>query len=187
MICGFGRFGQIVGRILRARQIDFNALDSEPEVIATLGRFGQKIYYGDATRLDLLRAAGVETAKVIVIALPDSESSVAVARLMRIHFPDVKVMARARDRQHAYLLMDEGVEEIVREMFFSSVRLAENTLKALGVSEEEARRVVHTFREHDERMLVDAHPFYKDEAKLVQNAHQRAEELQAILEADRQS
>ena len=96
-------------------------------------------------------------------------------------------MARARDRQHAYLLMDEGVEEIVRELFFSSIRVAENTLRALGVPEAEARRVANTFREHDERMLVDAHPFYQDEAKLVQNAHQRAEELQAILEADRQA
>ncbi len=187
VICGFGRFGQIVGRILRARGIDFNALDSEPEVIATLGRFGQKIYYGDATRLDLLRAAGVETAKVLVIALPDSESSVAVARLARLHFPNVKVMARVRDRQHAYLMMDEGAEVIVREMFFSSIRLAEQTLVALGLSDEEAKRVAHTFREHDEQMLVDAHAFYEDEAKLVQNAQQRAEELRNILEADRQT
>lgn len=184
LICGFGRFGQIVGRILRGRSIPFTAIDIEPEAIEQLLRFGQKVFYGDATRLDLLRAAGAAEARIIVLALPDPEPSAVAARLIREHFPDVLVIARARNRQHVYELRELGVEHVVRETFFSSLRLTELALRSLGDSEAQARRTVQKFREHDEGVLDRAFAFRGDDVKLVQTAKDAAEELKGILEAD---
>ncbi|MGC1302248.1 MAG: monovalent cation:proton antiporter-2 (CPA2) family protein [Caulobacteraceae bacterium] len=184
VICGFGRFGQIIGRILLARGIAFNALDSEADNLDAVRRFGYIAYYGDATRLDLLRAVGAETAKVIVLALPDPAQVLTVAQLARTHFPQAKVYARARNRRHAHLLMDAGVDELVRETFFSSLRLTELVLRGLDFSEADARQTVATFREHDEQMLIDQHAFYDDEKQLVQTAAQAAAELRTLFEAD---
>ena len=186
VICGFGRFGQIVGRILRARKIAFNALDAEPENIETVRRFGHTAFYGDATRLDLLRAVGAEQARVIVVALPGIEDTLKVVDLIKTHFGQAAVYVRARNRQHAHLLMDIGVTAIVRETFFSSLRLAELVLQELDFPEDEARRTVEAFRERDEQMLIDQHDFYADEAKLVQTGKDAAAELKALFEADRE-
>ncbi len=184
LICGFGRFGQIVGRILRGRGVDFTAIDSDPEALETLRRFGQTVYFGDATRLDLLQAAGAAEASVIVLALPDPEPSAAAARLLREHFPQARVVARARNRQHVYELMELGVADIVRETFFSSLRATEMTLRAIGHPERSARRWVQLFREHDEGLLQSGFAFHDDEAQLVQTGKQAAEELKGLLEAD---
>ncbi|WP_158915516.1 monovalent cation:proton antiporter-2 (CPA2) family protein [Caulobacter sp. S45] len=184
VICGFGRFGQIVGRVLVARGIAFNALDAEAENIDLVRRFGHIAYYGDATRLDLLRAVGADTAKVIVLALPDPAQVLKIAELAREHFPQAKVLARARNRRHAHLLMDLGVNALVRETFFSSLRLTELVLRSLDFSEAEARRTVATFRERDEQMLINQHAFYDDEKQLMQTATQAADELRALFEAD---
>jgi CPA2 family monovalent cation:H+ antiporter-2/glutathione-regulated potassium-efflux system protein KefB len=187
VICGFGRFGQVVGRVLLTRGIAFNALDSEPDNVATVRRYGYLAYYGDSTRLELLRAVGAETAKIIVIALPDPAEVLKVAELARKHFPGAKVFARARNRRAAHLLMDQGVTEQVRETFFSSLRLTELVLKGLDFSDAEARRTVATFRERDEQMLIDQHAFYDDEVQLMQTAAQAAEELRGLFEADTSS
>jgi monovalent cation:proton antiporter-2 (CPA2) family protein len=184
VICGFGRFGQIVGRILLSRGIAFNALDSEADNVEQVRRYGYLAYYGDSTRLDLLQAVGADTAKVIVIALPDPADVLKVAELAKKHFPAAKVIARARNRRVAHLLMDLGVNELVRETFFSSLKLTELVLKGLNFSDEEARRTVHTFRERDEQMLIDQHAFYQDEVQLVQTSAQVAEELRSLFEAD---
>lgn len=184
IICGFGRFGQIVGRVLLSRGIAFNALDSEPDNVEQVRRFGFLAYYGDSTRLDLLRAVGAETAKVLVIALPDPAEVVKVAELAREHFPGLKVIARARNRRTAHLLMDLGVNDQVRETFFSSLKLTEIVLTQVGFSDAEARRTVSTFRERDEQMLIDQHAFYEDEAQLVQTSAQAAEELRTLFDAD---
>jgi CPA2 family monovalent cation:H+ antiporter-2/glutathione-regulated potassium-efflux system protein KefB len=184
VICGFGRFGQVVGRVLLTRAIAFNALDPEADNIEQVRRFGHVAYYGDPTRLDLLRAVGAETAKVIVIALPDPAQVLKVAELARKHFPRAKVIARARNRRAAHLLMDQGVNGLVRETFYSSLKLTEMVLKGLSFSDEEARRTVSTFRERDEQMLIDQHAFYDDEVQLVQTAAQAAEELRSLFEAD---
>ncbi len=184
VICGFGRFGQIVGRLMRVRGIAFNALDAEPENVDTVRRYGHTAYYGDATRLDLLRAVGADKAKVLVIALPTAPDSVRVAELAREHFPNTRIYARARDRHHAHLLMDAGVDQIVRETFFSSLRLTEMVLRGLDFSEDDARRTIQTFRERDEQTLVDQHSYYNDEAHLVQTTREAAEELRTLFEAD---
>jgi monovalent cation:proton antiporter-2 (CPA2) family protein len=184
VICGFGRFGQIVGRVLLTRGIKFNALDSEPGNVETVRRFGLVAFFGDPTRLELLRAVGADQAKVIVVALPDAEAVLKVAALAREHFPQAKVYARARNRRVAHSLMDVGVHDFVRETFLSSLRLGELVLVGLDFNEEDARRTVEAFRERDEQMLIAQHDFYDDETKVVQTAAQVAAELKSLFEAD---
>ena len=184
VICGFGRFGQIVGRVLLMRGIKFNALDSEPGNVETVRRFGYLAFYGDPTRLELLRAVGAETAKVIVVALPDAEAVVKVSQLAREHFPQAKIYARARNRRVAHSLLDVGVHDFVRETFLSSLRLGELVLVGLDFDEEDARRTVEAFRQRDEQMLLAQHAFYDDETKVIQTAAQVSAELNSLFEAD---
>ena len=185
VILGFGRFGQVVGRILNLQRIRFNALDPDAENVDAVRRYGHKAYYGDATRLDLLRAVGVGQAKAAVVALSDVEANLKTVEAIRRHFPGVKVLARARNRRHAHLLMDRGVKTIVRETYFSSLRMTELLLLELGLRAEEAQRTVHAFRQHDEQVLLDQHDVYRDEEKLIQTAAEAAEELRRLFEADR--
>ena len=184
LICGFGRIGQIVGRVLRMRGIAFTALDKSADQVALVRRFGTPVFYGDTTRLDLLRAAGAEQAKAIVIALSDIEESLTVAEHVQRHFPHLIVLARARNRQHVHRLMDRGVTHIVRESFHSSLRLSEQVLTELGVAPSEARRTVEIFAERDERTLKEQHEFYQDEKQLIQTTLQISDELRRLLEAD---
>jgi voltage-gated potassium channel Kch len=184
VICGFGRFGQIVGRVLLMRGIKFNALDSEAGNVETVRRFGYLAFYGDPTRLELLRAVGADQAKAIVVALPDAEAVLKVSQLAREHFPQAKIFARARNRRVAHALIDVGVHEFVRETFLSSLRLSELVLLGLDFDEDDAHRTVEAFRERDEQMLVDQHAFYDDETKVVQTAAQVAAELKSLFEAD---
>jgi monovalent cation:proton antiporter-2 (CPA2) family protein len=184
VICGFGRVGQIVGRVLAMRQIRFNALDPDAENVETVGRFGTKTYYGDPTRLDLLKAVGVGEAKLLVVALGDVEQSVKVVETARRNFPDVQIYARARNRRHAHELMELGVETIVRETFYSSLKLTEQVLGGLGLSPEDARRTVQRFRERDEQALIDQRSIRNDEKQLIQSSAQVAAELKGLFEAD---
>ena len=184
VICGFGRFGQVVGRILALRRIPFNALDHDAENIELVRKFGYKAYFGDPTRLDLLRAVGADQAKIIVVALPDVAENLKLAELARRHFPQARIFARARNRRHAHLLMDIGVQDQVRETLFSSLRLTELVLNGLGLEPEDARRTVQMFRERDEQMLIDQQGIYKDEKQMIQTSAAAAEELRRLFEAD---
>jgi monovalent cation:proton antiporter-2 (CPA2) family protein len=184
IICGFGRFGQVIGRVLRVKKIAFTALDKNGDQIDTVRRFGTKAYYGDPTRLDVLRSAGAAQARLLVVALDDVPESLKVVENARRHFPNLVVLARARNRRHAHLLMDQGVTHIVRETFYSSLRLTEQLLRELGMVAEEAARTIRLFREHDERMLVDQHRFYQDEKQIIQTSKQAMIELRGLLEAD---
>ncbi len=185
IIAGFGRMGQIVGRILRLRRIPYTALDNHIEQIDLVRRFGNKAYYGDPTRLDVLRAAGAAEAKVIVVALEPIADSLKVVEHVKRQFPNLAIVARARNRRHAHLLMDQGVTHIVRETFYSSLRLTEQVLEELGIDREDVRRTISVFQEHDERTLIDQHGYYKDEKQMIQTGKQAAAELQRLLEADR--
>ncbi len=184
IICGFGRFGQVIGRILRVRKIAFTALDKNGEQIDTMRRFGTKAYYGDPTRLDVLRSAGAAEAKLLVVALDAVPESLKVVEHAKRHFPNLIILARARNRRHVHLLMDQGVTHIVRETFYSSLRLTEQLLLELGMGAEEAERTIRVFREHDERVLVDQHGFYQDEKQMIQTTKQAMIELRGLLEAD---
>jgi monovalent cation:proton antiporter-2 (CPA2) family protein len=184
IICGFGRFGQIVGRVLRMHGIKFTALERDLGQVDVVRRFGNKVYFGDPRRVDLLRSAGAEQAKLLVVAMDHMEDSLRVVEVARRSFPDLKVFARARNRRHAHLLMDRGVDGLVRELFYSSLKLAEDALLALGISAEDAARSVELFRVHDEQNLLDTHAFYRDERQVIQSVQQSAEELEALFEAD---
>jgi len=185
IIAGFGRVGQIVGRVLYMRKIAFTALDRNPEQVETVRRFGSKVYYGDASRLDLLRSAGADKAKILVLAIDDVEASIRTAETARRSFPDLAIYARARNRFHAYRLMDLGCELIERETFRSSLHLVEGVLMGLGVSGWEAQQSVARFQAHDERTLQRQHAVYHDETQLIQTSKEAAQELEGLLEQDR--
>jgi monovalent cation:proton antiporter-2 (CPA2) family protein len=184
LICGFGRMGQIVGRILRMQRIPFIALDKSPSQVDVVRRFGSEVYLGNPAREEVLRAAGANKARILVIALDDMDEALQVVDMARRHFPHLVILARARNRHHAHLLMDRGVKAIVRETFFSSLRLAEILLDELGIPEDTARRAIELFREHDERNLAETQAIAHDETQLIQSTQQAAEELQELFEAD---
>jgi monovalent cation:proton antiporter-2 (CPA2) family protein len=184
IVAGFGRFGQIVARILRMRKIPFTALDSNQTNVDFLRRFGNEVYYGDASRPDLLRAAGIESAKVLVLAIDDVDASIRTAQLVRTQFPKVKVFARARNRQHAFALMDAGVTNIMRETLLSSLELASSVLQELGDTQASARDAVRKFRQHDEATLAAQYAVKEDEAKFLATTRESAQQLEKLFETD---
>ena len=185
IVCGFGRVGQIVGRVLRMHGIPFTALERDPGQVDVVRRFGTKVYFGDPTRADMLRSAGAEQAKLLVVVQDNMEEVLRTVEMAKRAFPHLKILSRARNRRHAYLLMDRGVDGFVRDTFLSSLKLAELSLTALGVEADAAARAVTLFREHDERQLVAMHAIYRDEQHLIQTTQQAADELAGLFEADR--
>ena len=185
IICGFGRVGQIVGRVLRMHNIPFTALERDAGQVDVVRRFGNKVYFGDPTRLDVLRSAGAEHAKLLVVVLDHMEDVVRTVEVAKRNFPHLTILARARNRRHAHLLMDRGVDGLVRDTFHSSLKLAEIALTKIGIAPDAAARAVKLFQDHDEQALLAAHAIYADEQQLIQNTQQAAEELAGLFEADR--
>lgn len=187
IIAGFGRVGQIVARILRARKIAFTALDASSEHVDFVRRYGNKIYYGDASRLDMLRAANAAEASVFVLAIDDVEASVRTARLVRQHFPHLKIVARARNRKHAYRLMDIGGITVWREVFYSSLKMASTVLTDLGLRKHEAEQAVSTFEKHDRQRLRRDHDSHTDDERMMYLARESARELEELFSRDLES
>ncbi len=185
IICGFGRVGQIAGRVLAMQKIRFTALDRSPEQVEVVRRLGMKVYYGDPTREDVMRAAGAESAKILLIALDDVEASLAVAEMVRRKFPHLRVVARARNRHHVHLLMEAGVDLFVRETFFSALRLTEIVLEELHVPKSQAERAIALFRERDDRMLRESFTFARDETKIIQSVQDTNQELLDLFQSDK--
>jgi monovalent cation:proton antiporter-2 (CPA2) family protein len=186
IVSGVGRFGQIVCRVLRTRKIPFTALEADAEQVETLRRFGSKVYYGDASRLELLQAARADRAEIFVLAISDVEGSIRTVEALNKHYPHLKILARARNRQHALRLMELGVRYIVRETYFSGLELAQHTLETLGLSRSDAEESIRKFRAIDEKALQAQLAFKDDEQKLIQNAHLVAKELDRLFESDAQ-
>jgi monovalent cation:proton antiporter-2 (CPA2) family protein len=184
IIAGFGRFGQIVGRILLAKRIAFTALEASQTQVDFLRRFGNQIYYGDASRLELLRASHAENAEVFVLAIDDVDASVKTAELIRQYFPHLKIFARARNRQHAFRLMDIGVRYIIRETLVSSLEMSVQVLEALGLSKSSAKETVQQFRVHDEATMAKQHAVKDDEGKFLATTRESAEQLLHLFESD---
>jgi monovalent cation:proton antiporter-2 (CPA2) family protein len=184
IIAGFGRFGQIVGRILAAKQIAFTALEASQTQVDFLRRFGNQVFYGDASRLELLRAAHAENAQVFVLAIDDVEASVKTAQLIRQYFPHLKIYARARNRQHAFRLMDLDVRYIIRETLVSSLEMSVQVLEALGQSKSKAVETVHRFRVYDEATMAKQHAVKDDEKKFLATTRESAEQLMHLFETD---
>jgi voltage-gated potassium channel Kch len=185
IIAGFGRFGQIIGRVLRMHGIDFTALERNPGQVEVVRRFGTKVYFGDPTRPDVLRAAGAEQAKLLVVTLDDPPGVLRTIEVAKRNFPNLAILARARNRWYAHLLMDRDVDGLVRETFHSSLQLAKQALTVLGIDDAAAERAVMLFRDHDEKNLEETHAIYRDEKQLIQNQQQAADELAGLFEADR--
>ncbi len=184
IIAGFGRVGQIVGRILRMRRIGFTALETSSDQVDFVRRFGSKVYYGDASRVELLRAANADKAVLFVLAIEDVEQSLVTARAVRRHFPHLTIFARARNRQHAHALMDLGITHIVRDTFHSSLELARTILTELGLDAFESRRTVNTFRDHDTQRLLRQHAIAHDTDRMAEEAKHWTRELEEMFAED---
>lgn len=186
LVAGMGRFGQIVARLLTAQRIPFVALEHNPETVNNLRRFGNKLYYGDPTRPDLLRAAGSDQIRVFVICMDDPDTNIRTVRLIRRLYPKAKILARARNRQHAWKLMDLSAEPF-REVFSSSLEMGERLLVSLGLADKVARDHVLRFRDHDEQLLRAQHLVYDDEVAVLQTARDARDDLMQLFEADASS
>lgn len=185
IVAGFGRVGQMVSRVLSAQGVAHTVLEPSTEQLDFSRRFGSRLYYGDPTRPELLRAARADRAEVFVVATDDPEQNVRTARIVKRLFPHLVVLARARNRQHAFKLMDLGVDWLVRETFHSSLELARETLVRLGVPDDVAIGNVDRFRRHDEALLARQYLIHDDETALVQSAQEARAELESLFEADR--
>ncbi len=167
IIAGFGRYGQIVGRLLLAQDLPTTVLDHDAEMIETARSFGYRVFYGNATRLDLLRTAGAATAQILVVAVDDVEQSLAIVDLAKEHFPKLQLVVRARDATHWNKLRDRDVTLIQRELFESSLQSAGSVLELLGYAATDAQRLVQLFKTHNIQLLEQMYPHYKDRAKLI--------------------
>lgn len=184
VVAGFGRFGQIIGRILSANGIHFAALDKDPSHVEFVKRFGNKIFFGDATRLDLLQASGIDHARVLVVAVDKIEDSLAIVSAVREAYPRLRIIARAHNRMHVYQLKAEGVEHVIRELVESSLSAAKDTLVALGFTEGQAIGKVDVFRKHDNALLEKAVTHRDDTDELLKIANEGRKELEQLFKQD---
>jgi monovalent cation:proton antiporter-2 (CPA2) family protein len=184
IIAGFGRFGQIAARILRAKRIPFTALDISAEQVEFVKRFGSQAFYGDASRPEILDAAGAHDARALVLAIDDVEASMRTAEVVRSKYPDLPIYARARNRAHAHRLLDLGVTHLQRETLLSAIDVTKQLLLGLGLSEAEANRITRTFRAHDERRLVEDYKLASDLEKLQERARSDVKTLEKLFEED---
>lgn len=184
IIAGFGRVGQIVARILTAKRIPFTALDISAEQVEFVRRFGSQAFYGDASRPEILDAAGIHDARAFVLAIDDVEASMRTAELVKTRFPNLPIYARARNRAHAHRLLDLGITTLQRATFLSAIDITTQLLKGLGVPEREAERITHTFRVHDERRLVEDYQHASDIDKLRERARSDVKTLEKLFEED---
>jgi monovalent cation:proton antiporter-2 (CPA2) family protein len=187
IIAGFGRFGQMFGRVMRAQGIGFVAIDHDSSQIELLRKFGSKVYYGDASRADLLEAAGAAKAKYFILAVDGVEESMQVVKTVKEHFPNLKIFARARNRGHVFDLMDEGIEHIKRETFDSSIYFVKELLVEMGFEPKKAKNLIERFKEHDELMMVEQYKVRHDDKSLVSLSKQGNAQLAQVLsnEAER--
>ena len=184
IIAGLGRFGQIVARVLRAKKIPITALDIDAEHVESVRKFGAQVYFGDARRLEILEAAQTGKATAFVLAIDDVEASVRTAELVRQHYPNLPIYARARNRRHVHRLMDLGVTVTRRETFAASLELTRDVLGGLGFTHGEARHTIETFRRQDEQRLIEAYKHYTNEEKMLELALASTEELEREFAAD---
>lgn len=184
IIAGFGRFGQIVGRFLHAHEIGTTVLDHDASQIDMVRRFGYKVYYGDCSRVDLLKAAGAEEAKLFILAIDDKAKASETVKTIKKHFPHLKIMARAFDRSHTYELIHEGVDEVRRETFDSALQLGVDTLVNLGYPKYQAHRDALTFKHHDEQALKELAEHWGDEKTYIIHSNERNKNLLQILRED---
>lgn len=187
IVLGYGRFGQIFTRLMRAQGYAMTLIDDDPAQIELMRRFGVKVFYGDGGRLDILRAAGAAEAAMIVITVAGENRILAIAELVRRHFPRARIAARAVDRAHAHKLMALGIETFERETFRGAIALGEKALVDLGHAPEEAHRMALTFEAHDERLLHDSYALRDDNDAYIGFVRRSTEMLDKVMQADREA
>ncbi|WP_043529449.1 monovalent cation:proton antiporter-2 (CPA2) family protein [Litchfieldella xinjiangensis] len=186
IIAGFGRFGQIMGRALQGLEIPYTILDFNADQVDFVRRYGNKVYFGDAARIDLLSAAGAGQARVLVVAVGDPEASMRIVNQVKRQFPHLRILARARNRYHAHLLMRAGVTHMVRELLPASLEMTRDALRTLGIPDDKAQHTVDTFRAHDEEVLLRQLEVFGNEKKMIQTVQEAAQELETLYETDKE-
>jgi len=187
IIAGFGRYGQIVSRVLLANGIAATVLDHDAEMIETARKFGYRVFYGDATRLDLLRTAGAETARILVVAVDDVEQSLHIIDQAQAHFAHLQIVARARDVTHWNKLRDRNIKLVQREMFESSLLSAHSVLELLGFEPSASHQSIQRFRQHNIELFEQMYPHYRDSAKLIAVAKQGRQQLEEQMAKERET
>ncbi|MCF2863731.1 monovalent cation:proton antiporter-2 (CPA2) family protein [Pseudoalteromonas sp. Cnat2-41] len=187
IIAGYGRFGQVIGRLLSAQGYDITVLDHSPSQIELLRRFGTQVFYGDAGRKELLDAAGAEHAQMLVIAIDDADKTLTIIELAKKHYPHLKLVARARDRRHAYQLIGADIDAFNRETVDSAINLAVESLQLLGNSTPDAQRAGELFRNHDRESLLQLAELWGDDHSYGVAVRQRMDDLKHVLAQDKQA
>ncbi|MCB5186084.1 monovalent cation:proton antiporter-2 (CPA2) family protein [Methylobacillus gramineus] len=186
IVAGFGRVGQIITRLLTGVGVVPTVIEHDPNQIEFMRSFGYHPYYGDITRPDVLRAAGIARAKLLILAIDDAQEALETARYVRKHYPEVKILARARNRTYAFDYMDLEIDA-VRETFLGAVHLGEKALQEMGYSPFQAYRTAWKFRQHDEKMMRDIHPIHADMQKVVSHSVRTRQDLAHTLEQEMNS
>lgn len=184
ILAGYGRFGQIIGRLLNGENIKLTVLEKNAEQIELLRKFGYKGYFGDASRLDLLKSAGAEHAKLLIVAVGNPDVNIQIVHLAKQHFPHLKIFARARNRRHAYELHKLEVDYFIREVFDSSLSMTKQIMKFLGYKHEDIEKKAKTFQKHDETTMIQSFDFFEKESDLINFSRQAKGELERILHAN---
>jgi len=184
IIAGFGPFGQIFGRMLRLKKIPYTVLERNWQHVDFVRQFGSTVFYSDAGRMEVLRAAKADKARFFVLAIADVEESLRIVEMVRRNFPHLRIFAVARDRAHVLQLMDMGVVDVIRRAYGSSLEMTAQLLRALGETEERIARDIERFRRHDHETLLKQQAIHRDEQQLIQTAKEAAKELQQLFEAD---
>lgn len=186
IVVGFGRFGQIIGRLLRMNGFNITVLEHDATQVDTVRRFGHQVFFGDAVRLDLLEAAGIGAAELIVVAIDDHQRCLEIVELVRRHYPQIRILARARARRQAAELLRAGADHVERETFRSALALGREALRSLGYRAYQARRAAEIFRHRDELNVYELRDVLDDETAFFNRARQHAEDLEKIMQADTQ-
>jgi monovalent cation:proton antiporter-2 (CPA2) family protein len=185
ILAGFGRFGHIVGRVLNLQGVKTTVLDFDAEQVELVRKLGVKVFYGDASRLELLQAAGADKAKLLIVAIEDEEKSMLIIETAHKYFPNLQILARAKGRDHAYRLLSHGVEHIFRETLGSSLDLSVAALRMLGFRAYEAHRAAKAFRDYDEQTVRELAQFSGNQSELIAQAKERIRSMEELFELER--
>ena len=186
LLAGFGRFGHIVGRLLRANGFHVTVLDNDAEQVETLRKFGLESFYGDAGRLDLLRTAGIENARLFILAIDNEQKSLEIVDMLKKQYPALPILARAASRQHAYELIRRGISQVYRETLGSALDIAVDGLRALGVERDRAERAARIFKEHDEASVREMSMLAESDPEYISRARQHVDNLESVLRSDQE-
>jgi len=184
VIAGYDRFGQILGRVLNAQGILFTAIDINPEQVKLVREYGNKVYYGDLTKYTMLETAGVAQARIFALCIDNAESSDKIVRLLKTHYPALKIFARARNRHHELQLRELQVDYVIRETLYSALEFSREVLKGIGIDTEQANHIVASFQQQDARLIRQQAALYHDKENMIQSAKDAARELKELLQAE---